>query len=45
MIRLLGDLASQIMFLSLVLALGFCLAFFAITLVLWVFDKIQGLFK
>jgi hypothetical protein len=45
MIRLLGDLVSQIMFLGLVLALGFCLAFFAIALVLWIFDKIQGLFK
>ena len=45
MIRLLGDLIGQIMFLSLVLALSFCLSFFAISLFLWVLNKIQGLFK
>ena len=45
MIRLLGDLVSQIMFLGLVLALAFCLAFFGVSLIFWVFDKIQGLFK
>ena len=45
MIRLLGDLVSQIMFLSVVLALSFCLAFFTVAFILWVFDKIQGLFK
>jgi hypothetical protein len=45
MIQLLGDLLSQVMFLSLALGLGFCLAFFSIALFLWVIDKIQGLFK
>jgi hypothetical protein len=45
MIQLLGDLLSQVMFLSLVLGLSFCLAFFSIALFLWVIDKIQGLFK
>jgi len=45
MIRLIGDLVSQIMFLSLVLGLGFSLAFFSIALFLWIIDKIQGLFK
>jgi len=45
MIRLIGDLVSQIMFLSLVLGLSFCLAFFSIALFFWVIEKIQGLFK
>ena len=45
MIRLLGDLISQIMFLSVALMLGFCLAFFTVALILRVFEKIQGLFK
>ena len=45
MIRLIGDLVAEIMFLGLILALGFCLAFFGVALFLWVVDKIQGLFK
>jgi hypothetical protein len=45
MIRLLGDLIGQITFLSVALMLGFCLAFFAGALVLWLIEKIQGLFK
>lgn len=45
MIRLIGDLLSEIMFLSLVLALAFCLAFFGIAILLWIVDKIPRLFK
>jgi hypothetical protein len=45
MIRLLGDLIGQIMFLSVALMLGFCLIFFMVGLILWVIEKIQGLFK
>jgi hypothetical protein len=45
MIRLLGDLISQVMFLSLALMLAFCLTFFAVAFILWLIDKIQGLFK
>jgi hypothetical protein len=45
MIKLLGDLIGQIMFLSVALMLGFCLAFFTGALVLWLIEKIQGLFK
>ena len=45
MIRLLGDLLSQVMFLALMLALAFCLAYFGVALCLWAIDKIQGLLK
>ena len=45
MTKLLGDLIGQIMFLSVALMLGFCLVFFMVGLILWVIEKIQGLFK
>jgi hypothetical protein len=45
MIRLIGDLVSQLMFIGLILGLGASLTFFGVGLLLWIKDKIQELLK
>jgi hypothetical protein len=44
MIRLIGDLVAQLMFIAILLGLGVSLTFFAVALILWLWDKLKELF-
>lgn len=44
MMRLIGDLVAQLMFISLLLGIGASLVFFGMALILWVWDKLKELF-
>jgi len=44
MIRLIGDLVAQLMFIAILLGLGVSLTFFAVALILWFWDKLKELF-
>jgi len=44
MMRLIGDLVAQLMFIAILLGLGVSLTFFGMVLILWLWDKLKELF-
>jgi hypothetical protein len=44
MMRLIGDLVAQLMFIALLLGFGISLIFLGMTLILWLWDKLKELF-